>query len=84
MAKVVIDFGNAVGASEKEIRHTLMDALAEFQSNRGPTSAEYVDRRYAKTRDYAWLNREEKVRQVDRRKHIAEEMRNSIEVIDAN
>jgi hypothetical protein len=80
--KVTIDFGNSVGLSAREVTHLLMDALAEFQSSRGPTSREYVDRRYPNTKAYAWLDREEKIKQVDKRKWAAEEMRNSIEITE--
>lgn len=75
--RIVIDVGNAMGATEREVRYTLMDALAEFQANRGPTSRAYVERRYP-TMSMGWISHDEKVRQVERRKFVAEEMRNSI------
>lgn len=67
-----------IEASEHIIRYILMDALAEFQSNRGPTSRDYVDERYPDVPDYAWLDRKKKVQQVDQRKMLADRLHHAL------
>lgn len=76
MIRVVLEIENNANATEGEIRYTIMDALAEFQSHR-PSEA-YVHGRYP------WMSnqeKEEKVKQVERRKRVAEELRCSIREI---
>jgi len=60
-----------IDASEQEVRLTLLDAFAEFSANRGPTSEDYVNRRYPDSAVYAGSRRDEKILQVERRKNIA-------------
>lgn len=57
----------------------LMDALAEFQSHRGPTPMAYVNRRYPIRDEYGWMNREQKAAQVERRCKLAEAARMALE-----
>lgn len=80
--KITIECGNAMGSSDKEVRHILMDALYEFVSHRGPTAEAYVNKRYPIGKDYAWLDRQEKIKQVNRRIHTAVEMHASIITIE--
>lgn len=69
--KVTMELDLAFDTNECEIRNTIMDALAEFRANRGDN---YVERRYPRTEGYAWLNREEKQREVERRCRIASQL----------
>jgi len=61
--------------TEHEIKFLIMDALYEFQMSRTPAEA-YVNKRYPDNEDYAWLNRTKKVKEVERRCKIAEQIRN--------
>ncbi len=64
--------------TEKQIRHILMDALAEFVSHRRtPTAEAYVNKRYPDTPNYAWLNRSAKIGEVIARCEIAECLHNA-------
>jgi len=82
--KVVIELRDDLDTeySAHETRNTLMDALAEFQSHRGPTAAEYVAVRYPDTPNYGWLDRADKINQVARRKSLAEDLRCNIRVFE--
>jgi hypothetical protein len=61
-----------VKANEHTIKLILMDALGEFQSNRGPTSEAYVNRRYPDDSVYKGDARKRKIEQVEHRKRLAE------------
>lgn len=78
--RVIIEFENTLNCSPQEIRYTLMDALAEFQSARHHNGESYVNKRYPDESVYKGERRIDKIRQVNRRIHLAEEMRNRIEV----
>lgn len=78
--KVTIKIENPENLSEKQIRHLIMDALAEFQSARLYNAQEYVNRRYPNTPDYAWLDREAKIEITKKRLITAELLRNNVEV----
>lgn len=65
-------------SSEQEIIYTLMDALAEFQSARHHNGESYVNKRYPDDTVYSGERRQEKIRQVNRRIHLAEQMRCAI------
>lgn len=75
--KLIIEF-QYPGVTERELCILLMDALYEFQ-HRGPVqrinARQYVNHRYPDTPAYSWLNREEKIKQVERRCSIAEQLR---------
>lgn len=62
----------------REFRLILADALYEFKANRGPTPQEYVDRRYPKTEGYDDKFRENKAKQVRRRRELSEILHLSI------
>jgi hypothetical protein len=64
-------------------RYILMDALAEFQTARGPNAEAYVNKRYPDTPEYAWLDRADKITQVERRRQIAEILRCTFEEVEA-
>ncbi len=72
--RITIDIPELDTSSEKEVRYILMDSLYEFVSHRGPTTEEYVNRRYPNTPEYAWLNRAEKIKQVNRRIILAQQI----------
>lgn len=78
--KITIEIPNRMGLTDTQIGYILMDALWEFQTNRGPSSKEYVDRRYPDILAYKWLDRDRKIKDTDERKLTAEEMRCSIKV----
>lgn len=73
----------AVEVTDQEIRFTLMDALAEFQSARHHNGQSYVDKRYSYPGNpYANPeSRNKKIAQVNRRIALAEDMRNGIDSI---
>jgi hypothetical protein len=75
--RVVLEFENPLGSSEQEVRYTLMDALAEFQSARHHNGESYVNKRYPDDSVYSGVRRTEKIVQVNRRIHLAEQMRNA-------
>lgn len=68
---VIITDDPEIVAREYSIRTTLLDALYEFRANRGPNAEEYVNKRYPKTPEYSWLNRKEKIQQVNTRNRLA-------------
>ena len=81
--KVIIelddDYDFEIKATEHEIRYILMDALAEFQSHRGPTPEAYVNRRYPDSQVYAGKKqREEKIQQVAHRIRLAERLHRGV------
>jgi len=57
-----------------QLRYLLADAFAEFQHPRRDAEA-YIEKRYAPAEDYAWMNRENKVREVQTRTRLAEHLR---------
>lgn len=73
--RVIIEFENTLNSSPSEVRYLLMDALAEFQSARHHNGESYVNKRYPDEQVYSGERRIEKIRQVNRRIHTAEEMR---------
>lgn len=70
--KVTIEFEGE--ASERQVRYLIMDALSEFVSHRGPTAETYVNNRYPNTADYSWLNRADKIREVNERIILAQRL----------
>jgi hypothetical protein len=64
-------------ANERTIQYILMDALAEFQSHRGPTPEAYVNKRYPDSQVYSGKEREKKIQQVGHRIRLAEILRNA-------
>lgn len=61
--------------SEHEVENLIRDALGEFVAHRGPTAAQYIQRRYPIEEGYEWLDREEKLMEVVRRCMIAKLLR---------
>ena len=65
----------------KEIRHIIMDSLYEFVSHRGPTAEDYVNKRYPDNPSYSWLDRKEKIAQVNHRILIASTLHQALDDI---
>lgn len=59
-----------------KIRYLCGDAFAEFQHPRR-NAEEYVAKRYPQSEGYAWLNRENKVREVAARVELAQRLHNA-------
>jgi len=77
--RVTIDIDSE--SDESEVMSILLDALSEFKGNRGDGNAQsYVAKRYPTTEGYAWLNREEKIREVSRRCETAMQLRNKVQI----
>lgn len=68
---VIITDDPEIASRGYSIQTTIMDAFYEFRANRGPTASEYVNKRYPETPEYSWLNREEKIKQVNTRNRLA-------------
>ena len=83
ITKIIIVTDDAeIKANQRVIQNILMDSLYEFQSNRGPTSAEYVEKRYPDSSGYLWLDREKKVAEVNKRKRLADTLHGAIHQLE--
>lgn len=65
-------------SNERAIMSVMMDAFSEFQNNRGPSASEYVNRRYPDNPSYSWMNREDKIKQINKRLRIASLLHNQV------
>jgi hypothetical protein len=81
---VTLEFECLSETSEQEVKYTLMDALAEFQSARHHNGESYVNKRYPDESVYRGERRVAKIRQVNRRILLAEQMRNSIKTVEVD
>lgn len=59
---------------EKALAFLLVDALAEFQFPRKDARA-YVNFRYPEGKEYEWMDREKKIKEVQTRVRLAERLR---------
>ncbi len=72
--QIILTVPGGLSDEEKDdLRYLFADALGEFRSSRGPTAAEYVEKRYSHE-VYSGLARVRKVEQVARRRALAEKL----------
>jgi hypothetical protein len=67
-----------IKANEKVIRYLLMDALYEFQANRGPSPERYVNTRYPDNHVYKGDARRDKINEVANRIKMADILHRSV------
>jgi hypothetical protein len=77
-AKIILTLEVDISEQEqKDLEYLISDALAEFATRRYPAK-DYVDERYPKTNEgYNWVDRTEKVAQVERRIDLARKLHNA-------
>ena len=74
--KITITLPDTLSVEELgAVRYLLCDAFGEFYSNRYPAE-KYLAQRYPEGEGYKWLNRAEKLEQVQVRTNLAEKLRN--------
>ena len=82
---VIDDYGKIVmtldrpltAEDERHLRFLFTDALSDFQRSRGASAEEYVARLYPEGAGYEWLDRAEKIREVQARMDLAYRLHNT-------
>ena len=76
--KIVMTLDRSLTAEdERHLRFLFADALSDFQRSRGPSAEEYVARRYPEGKGYEWMDRAEKIREVQERTDLAYRLYNT-------